>query len=775
MKIDFDAVVGRHPLKQTLQGMGMKFTGTKCKCPFHDDRTASLNTYTKKDGSEGWKCHGCGKTGDVVEFVAQFNGVSKKDAVAILEGQAPQTGTALVKAPSRRSNVPAAAKRAYTPIPNDFSLPRMGIKFPYRESKDGRDKTSFRIPTRIHHYFDDSGQNLLGITVRSEFINSTGKRDKSVLPYRYFEGHLYNEGWGKEEGFPIFGRERLISWPSLPVVVVEGEKNVEDALQAGLQSYVWLAWQSGTENVVHVDWSCLQGRDVILWPDHDKGGYKAMKALADILQPIAASITVLRPEKDWPEKYDVSDFIHDLIEAGKTAADVVAWMKDPAHYDVVKSDRIRSLRQEASPPDWSASIHWTMTKDDTLALTDESNIYEVLTNHPDLRGSFQYDTFDRELLFRGTKFTTSRAHELSNEIRRMWPHVRPKAAQLQEMGMAIAEANPTSRFRDYLMSLLGTWDGVSRVAPSNLAAEGQGLLPMFARVRPDPFSRIVGMRWMMGVVGRVLRPGMQHDGILVLEGAQGFRKTSFFRRLGQVNGMNLHVDFASSSMGKDKDDMMRMAGKAVVEMGEMTAHRRSEQDLFKNFTTLTHDTYRPPYAREAQTFPRQHVYCGTTNEESSYLSDTTGNRRIWPARVTGEIDVEAMTDEVLEQIWAEAVHLFVNEREPNHLVGQEVEWHAEIIEGREKVDPWSTAIYDYLVKNGFNLDTMPIREQFIWEALLVPVERRSQALKDRMVKVMAAEPFNMRERRGQASEGSDRSKAFRRDRRSKRPRVDLDD
>ena len=45
------------------------------------------------------------------------------------------------------------------------------------------------------------------------------------------------------------------------------------------------------------------------------------------------------------------------------------------------------------------------------------------------------------------------------------------------------------------------------------------------------YSRAVGSRWLVSAVARVLRPGAKADCCLILEGAQGIRKSTALRTL----------------------------------------------------------------------------------------------------------------------------------------------------------------------------------------------------------------------------------------------------
>src|SRR5690554_2315128 len=47
-------------------------------CPFHEDKTASLQVNLEKNF---YNCHACGKTGDVIQFVQDYEKLSKHEAI----------------------------------------------------------------------------------------------------------------------------------------------------------------------------------------------------------------------------------------------------------------------------------------------------------------------------------------------------------------------------------------------------------------------------------------------------------------------------------------------------------------------------------------------------------------------------------------------------------------------------------------------------------------------------------------------------------------------
>jgi hypothetical protein len=56
-----------------------------------------------------------------------------------------------------------------------------------------------------------------------------------------------------------------------------------------------------------------------------------------------------------------------------------------------------------------------------------------------------------------------------------------------------------------------------------------------------------------------------------------------------------------------------------------------------------------------ESHPRQCIIVGSTNCESGFLRDITGNRRFWPVRVGGDSKKKAWQLTEVDQIWAEAI------------------------------------------------------------------------------------------------------------------------
>ena len=126
------------------------------------------------------------------------------------------------------------------------------------------------------------------------------------------------------------------------------------------------------------------------------------------------------------------------------------------------------------------------------------------------------------------------------------------------------------------------------------------------------------------VVARSMFPGCKADVMPILTGAQGIGKSTFVEKLALDTRLYL------SSFSKfDEEHKRRLAGKLIVEVGELDAFGRSDMSAIKEALTDKYDETRAPYARFTNKVPRTCVFIGTTNE-GRFLTDTTGNRRFLP-------------------------------------------------------------------------------------------------------------------------------------------------
>jgi predicted P-loop ATPase len=145
--------------------------------------------------------------------------------------------------------------------------------------------------------------------------------------------------------------------------------------------------------------------------------------------------------------------------------------------------------------------------------------------------------------------------------------------------------------------------------------------------------------------------------------------------------------------------------------------------------------FRAPYQRTTEAYPRRSIIVGSTNRDTGFLVDDTGNRRFWVIPVTAapHIPVDGLLLE-RDAIWSAAVHAY-RAGEPNHLSR---EHSAQVDHENESylVDsPWKAAIQEWL--NAPRNDGRPITsELLLTEAISKPVERQSRADQMQVASIM---------------------------------------
>lgn len=233
----------------------------------------------------------------------------------------------------------------------------------------------------------------------------------------------------------------------------------------------------------------------------------------------------------------------------------------------------------------------------------------------------------------------------------------PAVGILHEAVQVLAYEGRRHPVREYLASVEGTWDGVSRVEELFVryfvSEEGCG----FSDHGQDgeEYARAVGRKFLAAMVARARGPGCPVDFMVMFEGVQG---------LGKSKGLaDLVPDRAwFSDAAVDFRDLKGIAeviqGAWLFEFGELAGLGKADRNALKAFVTRQTDKFRPAYGRTVVTYPRQTVFVASTNDDE-YLNDPSGARRYWPLHLI-EVDREAIRQD-RDQLWAEAVDRFKNE------------------------------------------------------------------------------------------------------------------
>jgi len=278
----------------------------------------------------------------------------------------------------------------------------------------------------------------------------------------------------------------------------------------------------------------------------------------------------------------------------------------------------------------------------------------------------------------------------------------------------VATENPHDPVKQWLDSV------ASQVPPANI----DHLATKYLRTADKPGTLYDAMvrATLIAAVRRIYHPGCKHDSACVLMGAQGIGKSWFWRVLGGLWFSDALRDITS------KDDLMILHRSWIMEWAELdhvTGRRHAGQ--VKSFLSQQVDTFRMPYARTTEDFPRRSIIVGSTNREAGFLADDTGNRRFWiiPVAVDGPmIDITTLTAE-RDAIWAAAV-LAVRNGATNHLSQQQAATIDRENEHYLIESPWIEPIASWL-QQPRNQERTITSQVLLSEAICKPIERQTRS------------------------------------------------
>lgn len=286
-----------------------------------------------------------------------------------------------------------------------------------------------------------------------------------------------------------------------------------------------------------------------------------------------------------------------------------------------------------------------------------NNFVLILNNDKNLKGNMAINEFSNRICVLGqlpwrkekdlNDWTDEDDSSLRIYISKIWG-IQSKQ-NCEDALKQTVKANSYHPVRDYLNSL--TWDGISRI---------DRLLVNYMGADDNEYTRFVTRKWLCGAVARIYVPGIKFDYMLVLTGAQGIYKSTFFNYLSK----GWFTDSIQEVEGNQAIE--KLMNSWIVEFGELQAFSKAESNAIKRFITSQEDRTRLAYAKRTSYLKRQCVFAGTTNK-SEFLKDDTGDRRYWPVNVKAEgrtKDVREDLPKEVDQIWAEAIRFWKELKEP---------------------------------------------------------------------------------------------------------------
>jgi len=538
-----------------------------------------------------------------------------------------------------------------------------------------------------------------GYVARFERIDSKGERVKDILPLTWCQDLQDPHGaqrwhwkqWGEPR--PLYVPAKRLS--GRPVLVVEGEKCALVAHELLGGEYDVVSWPGGCKAWPLANWAWLQGCSVVLWPDADaqrhrltkaeresgadpagkpylprgdQPGWQAMvkigRRLADEHACTVCLCAVAEPGSR-AAGWDVADAVaegwdaaavREYIRAATPLADAVTAGADAvadgsadgsadAGAEGISTPSRAGAGKRGGSAAWRGQLLYSSSGAikavrENVVLALDGLPENGLAGVPEAQGVVAFNEFTNDVIkLRDTPWGTAAGTwdetdelELGNWLVRQHSLPSMPRGTLEEAVSMVAKRHKFHPVRQQLDDLRGTWDGVKRLSTWLRRVcleedEWDDEAPL------QQYLARVGTWLVMAICARVLMPGCKFDYMTIFEGGQGVGKSTLARLLGGD-----HFADTGLVLG-DKDSYQNLQGVLVYEWGELDSLNKSEVNKVKQFISSAKDRFRASFDRRPKDYPRQVVFIGTTNEDH-YLADPTGNRRMWPVRVTRQIDLE---------------------------------------------------------------------------------------------------------------------------------------
>lgn len=312
----------------------------------------------------------------------------------------------------------------------------------------------------------------------------------------------------------------------------------------------------------------------------------------------------------------------------------------------------------------------------------KTNIVNILLHDPRWRELGVWVNGCSELPMLGpVELEDAHVHQLVLWLHAAYDMPECAPAYAGEAVVAAAQHRHKNPLQDYLRGLV--WDGVPRLheLPRRFAASTSPMAGVFLR------------KTLVAMIARALNPGCKADTVLVLQGAQGTRKSTACEILGGD-----WYKVGTTDLG-GKDSKVALRGTWVIEWAELASAYKSRVERLKEFITTRADSFRPVYGKSDRTYPRTNVFIGTTND-SEFLKDQTGQRRFWVVAVGGDIDTDWL-EANRDQLFAEAVVAY-RDGEQWHLTQEEEAAQVSVAAQYVQAPDWAEDLEDWLEGSGPN-------------------------------------------------------------------------
>jgi 5S rRNA maturation endonuclease (ribonuclease M5) len=296
------------------------------------NKGASLSIALHGQDAGRWQDFSTGDKGDILDLFMAFRGYDR--------GRSFQLALKEIASEYLGDPIEIRAPDTYRPVSQQIKQNEETLG-----TKPRQDFIDLGAPVATWKYYDTRG-NLIASVRRYEPDGTPASKTYRPYCYKTVSGHK-TWGAGAPDPRPLYRLPDIAFSPS--VVLVEGEKCAQALADLGIEATT--AMQGAKAPIEKTDWSPLQGKEIILWPDADAPGHDYMAKVAARLIATGCKVRLVRipPGKDGG--WDAADAIEEHLDPH----DLIAAAKPVKESDLPRSKiRILDISELADlqPPSW---------------------------------------------------------------------------------------------------------------------------------------------------------------------------------------------------------------------------------------------------------------------------------------------------------------------------------------------------------------------------------------------------------------------------------------
>lgn len=333
--MEISEIKQRLPLTEVLKYYGLQPKNNMLLCPFHQDKTASMQVHLEKNF---YKCHACGASGDVIQFVQDYEKLTKHQAL--------KKCTSMIT-PVQEPKLQQAAEPQKSASERAAFLQKMFLSFrkglfnsnPAKEYSQSRNLDFETLEIGFNsgqfHHGTRKDEKLINDCLHYGLLTLGGTNSRTggqaykpfgnrciVFPLRNRENEIvslyFRSTINDKDQKHYYLKNRQGLYPGYPnpdtkrLILTEAVIDTAALLQteAVSQNYTLLTCYGTnglTEEVLNAIKPLKQLEEIIFFFDGDKAGHQAVEKYAEILRVLHPNAVISKV--DTPENEDINSLL----------------------------------------------------------------------------------------------------------------------------------------------------------------------------------------------------------------------------------------------------------------------------------------------------------------------------------------------------------------------------------------------------------------------------------------------------------------------------------